>query len=232
MGRYPQRCTARWLVRSAFVKQQGYASCTSTHTFNTARSNQVSMTLIRGVFLFFCVFFHTHLCFLFDRLWEEGRRVFGAFQLFYMEGHAHFMYRRRWFEKRTVIIVPLFSSTTAMNHVKAHADQITHKKFSLSFYTSHFYGYCYIVVGRRPMNMIYAGPFSCFFFSFLICSARQKKFYLLVLLIGFAAQHKHVRRSSWRIIWLGTCRWSLLFRWKGRNNRRGYQLRNDSVRDA
>ena len=30
MGRYPQRCTARWLVRSAFVKQQGYASCTST----------------------------------------------------------------------------------------------------------------------------------------------------------------------------------------------------------
>ena len=30
MGRYPQRCTARWLVRSAFVKQLGYASCTST----------------------------------------------------------------------------------------------------------------------------------------------------------------------------------------------------------
>ena len=30
VGRYPQRCTARWLVRSAFVKQQGYASCTST----------------------------------------------------------------------------------------------------------------------------------------------------------------------------------------------------------
>ena len=73
---------------------------------------------------------------------------------------------------------------------------------------------------------------SLVFFSFLICSARQKKFYLLVLLIGFAAQHKHVRRSSWRIIRLGTCRWSLLIRWKGRNNRRGYQLRNDSVRDA
>ena len=27
-GRYPQRCTARWLVRSAFVKQKGYALCT------------------------------------------------------------------------------------------------------------------------------------------------------------------------------------------------------------
>ena len=29
--------TARWLVRSAFVKQQGYASCTSTITFNYAQ---------------------------------------------------------------------------------------------------------------------------------------------------------------------------------------------------
>ena len=29
-GRYAQRCTARWLVRSTFVKQQGYALCTST----------------------------------------------------------------------------------------------------------------------------------------------------------------------------------------------------------
>ena len=61
-----------------------------------------------------------------------------------------------------------------MNHVKAHADQITHKKFSLSFYTSHFYGYCYIVVGRRPMNMIYAGPFSCFFFFPHLLSKTKK----------------------------------------------------------
>ena len=26
-GRYPQSCTARWLVRSAFVKQQEYCIC-------------------------------------------------------------------------------------------------------------------------------------------------------------------------------------------------------------
>ena len=30
MGKIPQRSTARWLVWSVFVKQQGCASCTST----------------------------------------------------------------------------------------------------------------------------------------------------------------------------------------------------------